>query len=171
MRKKNTELNPRETVSGKKKSESEPKIILVGINEALLDSTEKRKTMAEEAVKKLGIVHEEIDEDGQSLTEKLQKGKMDVSHFLGNLPYEKLNDRSLDIQKEELSRERKFKFHGHKLSDSLNFDIWIDPGDATIDDVQELFQALSDLNRSNCGNGFVFTNGPTKAFSMEVAHG
>lgn len=46
----------------------------------------------------------------------------------------------------------------------VSFDLWIDPGHATIDDLRELFQAFSDLNRAAGGAGLTFVRGKDNAY-------
>jgi ATP-dependent Clp protease ATP-binding subunit ClpA len=42
------------------------------------------------------------------------------------------------------------------LTGALNFTMWIDPGDSSVEDVKELFMAASDLHRSFGGKGLLF---------------
>jgi hypothetical protein len=42
------------------------------------------------------------------------------------------------------------------ITRALNFTMWIDPGDSSIEDVKELFMAASDLHRSFGGKGLLF---------------
>lgn len=56
------------------------------------------------------------------------------------------------------------------LPDSdLEFDLWIDPGEAKVDDIQELFRTLSDLNRVHGGAGLTFVSGKDKALVLKGA--
>ena len=40
------------------------------------------------------------------------------------------------------------------LYDNLSIDLWLDPGNAEVSDIQNLFSALSELNRTVGGFGF-----------------
>jgi hypothetical protein len=53
------------------------------------------------------------------------------------------------------------------LGAPLSFDVWIDPGKASTDDIQALFQAISDLNKTYGGPGLSFTSGGEKVYLLQ----
>ncbi|MFC1783545.1 hypothetical protein ACFL02_08160 [Planctomycetota bacterium] len=50
---------------------------------------------------------------------------------------------------------------GKSLNNYLQFDLWLDPGDADSADIQALFSALSELNRAAGGLGLTFQKSKT----------
>lgn len=53
------------------------------------------------------------------------------------------------------NEDLKFKFD-LEIPSPREFNLWIDPGNASVDDIKELFSALSDLNRAHGGPGLTF---------------
>ena len=47
----------------------------------------------------------------------------------------------------------------------IHFDVWLDPGDADISDIQALFSTLSDLNRAAGGYGLAFCESETVRYT------
>jgi|GEM_PF-1243089 len=56
----------------------------------------------------------------------------------------------------ELARPEFDTISDHSINSQIQFDIWIDPGNADVSNIQELFTSLSDLNRAVGGYGLDF---------------
>ncbi|MAY75651.1 MAG: hypothetical protein CMJ31_13230 [Phycisphaerae bacterium] len=50
--------------------------------------------------------------------------------------------------------------------DRIGVDVWIDPGDSTVDDVADVFAALSDYHRACGGQGLTFSANPGTVYSV-----
>lgn len=46
--------------------------------------------------------------------------------------------------------------NGESLANQVHFDLWLDPGNAGVSDIQTLFAALSEVNRAAGGLGLTF---------------
>jgi len=51
----------------------------------------------------------------------------------------------------------------------LAFDLWIDPGQSSVEDIQALFQGLSDLNRAHGGSGLSFVSDKDRVWVLKEA--
>ena len=56
----------------------------------------------------------------------------------------------------ELARPEWDLSSDNSIDSQIQFNIWLDPGDADVSDIQELFTTLSDLNRAAGGYGLDF---------------
>lgn len=64
----------------------------------------------------------------------------------------------LDVLEKSIEEARHHSPPSGATDQSSDFRVWIDPGDATVDQVRDVLAALSDLNRACGGNGLIFAH-------------
>jgi hypothetical protein len=52
---------------------------------------------------------------------------------------------------------------GHLAAEEVGFRVFIDPGSATPEEITEVFEAISELNRAVGGNGMIFLDCPEES--------